>query len=383
MKRGTILRIGAVLVLSALLVPTIVFTRGSPTPENPLPAETPPTETSPLETPPTDPSLSESELPFSGRVVIDETPNISWSTTGSFNGSLILDFYSPGIEPFTLQINSSTGELEWYYTLEGPELWLVDSQRLSDGNYMFLSNNGVYVVTPGGELVWFHREPLVSHHCEVTDKGVLIVSASGNYAKEISWDHETLWEWKAEDYIQHYTPANYVGLQYSWVNIYALTKEGITLEGYVVGPDWTHMNSAQRLPDGSTILSLRTQDLVIQVDKGGSVIRSWGALILKAQHTPVLDSQGRLWVFDNGNGRVVRFDKYGIVEWEYKGPSDRPIEAVARGGVELINGGEFIIIADGDNRRVLIVRSETKEVVYTLQFEDCGHLSFYRAHYTE
>lgn len=366
MKGRLLYTLSAVLILTVLAVGC---TQQSPTDGTPTPTPTP----SPTANP---------ELPYGGRVITDEMPTIAWSASGSFDGSLVLDFWSRETEPFIIQINSATGELEWYYTLNATGLWLGDSQRLSDSNYMFMSENGIYVVTPEGECVWFHYAPFVSHHCEVTDRGVLVVSAFDDHAREISWDHETLWEWKAENYIQHYTASNYVGLKKPRVNIYALTKEDICLEEYTF-EQWLHMNSAQRLPDGTTILSLRVQDLVIQVDEDGNVIRSWGALTLKAQHTPVLDSQGRLWVFDNGNGRIVRFNEYGTVEWEYKGPPNRPLESVGQGGVELVNDGEFIIIADGDNRRVLIVNSETEEVVYTLQFEEYGHLRFYRAHYTE
>ncbi len=124
MKRGTIFRIGAVLILSALLVPTVIFTRGSSTQENLLPAETSPVET----------SLFDSELPYGGRVITNEMPNISWNTAGSFDGSLILDFRHSEIEPFALQINSVTGELEWYYRLEETGSQVVDTQRLLDDN---------------------------------------------------------------------------------------------------------------------------------------------------------------------------------------------------------------------------------------------------------
>ena len=47
--------------------------------------------------------------------------------------------------------------------------------------------------------------------------------------------------------------------------------------------DWTHVNAAQRLPNGNTVISLRNQDLVIEVDAQGNTVWSYGPLVLKHQ----------------------------------------------------------------------------------------------------
>ena len=58
------------------------------------------------------------------------------------------------------------------------------------------------------------------------------------------------------------------------------------------GSEWTHVNSAQRLPNGNTIVSLRNLDLVVEVNPKGDVVWTYGALVLKHQHCPFVGLPG-------------------------------------------------------------------------------------------
>ena len=130
-----------------------------------------------------------------------------------------------------------------------------------------------------------------------------------------------LWAWNALDRLKEYDGASYVGYtperspNRAQRNMYVEFFEGNPLN-----PGWTHVNSAQRLPNGNTILSLRNFDLVVEVDPQGNVVWSYGALVLKHQHCAWVLDNGHLLIADNGNARIIEVDRATQrIVWEYRG----------------------------------------------------------------
>src|SRR5207253_3267796 len=136
---------------------------------------------------------------------------------------------------------------------------------------------------------------------------LLTVDAGRDLVSEVDGAGFAVWSWNAGDHILPYGPATYTGhqrtntLNRNLRNMFAEFAEGLN----VTWRDWTHVNSAQRLANGNTIISLRNFDLVIEVNHVGQVVWTFGPLVLKHQHCAWVLPNGHLLVTDNGNARVI------------------------------------------------------------------------------
>lgn len=243
--------------------------------------------------------------------------------------------------------------LHWCYELED---WVHvnDARRLDNGNYLFLASNGGYEVTPEGEEVAFIRIPGATHHLDKLPNGnYLVVSAIENRVYEVTGDEEIVWSWDAYWDLKN-SPVREEYFPCLEDDIYTPTPErGLG--------DWIHMNYAQRLENGNTIVSLWRLDLVVEVTPSKDVVRTFGALFLKHQHTPVyLPESDSLLIFDNGHDRVVEVDwKTQKVIWEYT-----DLHSVINGSCQRLDNGSTLI-CDSCQGRIIEVTPD-KEIVWEL-----------------
>jgi len=214
---------------------------------------------------------------------------------------------------------------------------ILDVTLLEDSLLYLAHPFGVYEIDYGGNLLHSLPMPDLTHQATLTPEGtLLLVRTELDQVLEVTRDGDVVWEWYAGDHIKDYSAENYVNYdsprQQFFGNIYARSRE--------IFPDsstiWTHVNSLQKLDDGY-LISLRNQDLVVKVDEDGTPIWTFGALILKHQHHPVLLPDGQLLVYDNGNGRVVEFNPDGSVAWEYGG-----LSAPGLGSIEKLWNGNYL-----------------------------------------
>jgi len=196
---------------------------------------------------------------------------------------------------------------------------------------------GVYEIDYKGKLLWSLPMPDLTHQATLTPEGtLLLVRTELDQVLEVTRDGEVVWGWYAGDHIKDYSPENYANFDKPrtqfFGNIYARSREFLPDSPTI----WTHINALQKLDDGY-LISLRNQDLVVKVDEDGTPTWSFGALILKHQHSPVLLPDGQLIVYDNGNGRVVEFNPDGSVAWEYGG-----LSAPGLGWIEKLWNGNYL-----------------------------------------
>jgi hypothetical protein len=145
-------------------------------------------------------------------------------------------------------------------------------------------------------------------------------------------------------------------------------------EGNPVNRGWTHVNSAQRLANGNTLISLRNFDLVVEVDPRGDVVWSYGALVLKHQHCAWLLDNGHLLITDNGNARIIEVDRATQrIVWEYGEGLKFAVQACA---YRLPNGDT--LITDSGNQRILEVDPAGKRV-WELKVQVPETIPLYRA----
>jgi outer membrane protein assembly factor BamB len=274
------------------------------------------------------------------------------------------------------------GEVIWEYRFPADSEYIVigEVRKLPNGNYlfavakklyMFLILNGgqlpkevgsyVFEVDPQKNIVKQYQVP-VSHHAEYLPNGNLLAVASFNFnlVTEMNPEGEVVWQWDAKDHIFPFNSSNYVGFEPDLVgNMYAAYREA---RFPILNSDWTHVNSAQRLANGNTLLSLRNFDMVIEVNQAGDVVWSWGGLILKHQHCAWLLDNGNLLVTDNGNARVIEVNRAtGEIVWEYAEGLNIPIQACA---YRIPSGNT--LITDSYNYRIIEVNPE-KDIVWELK----------------
>jgi hypothetical protein len=311
--------------------------------------------------------------------VIESGITVELTVNGYAPESDVLIGIHGDIDPAMYLISPAGEVLEaWRITNRHGET-LLDRRVLPNGNIMFLVlGDGAYEMTRDGEIVWAYRADDITHHAEILPNGnVLVVGALCDCVREI--DYETLeevWSWSAADSFPEYDSDDiFRGTgEYNVASLYASTYTDERL-----WPDtWAHANYAQVLENDNVIVSLRNFDLVVEVNREGEVVWSFGPGIIKHQHTPVDLEDGTMLVFDNGNHRVIRFDRMtGEVVWAYDN-LDSPI----MGDANLLADGNYKVV-DSIRNTVKIVSPEA-EMLWSITIEPPGEINgIYRAHFPD
>nr|MDO8117885.1 aryl-sulfate sulfotransferase [Candidatus Sigynarchaeota archaeon] len=135
----------------------------------------------------------------------------------------------------------------------------------------------------------------------------------------------------------------------------------------------SHVNDADRLPNGNTLVSLRNLDTVVEINPGGDIIWSFGRLgmfgNLSEPHNPDRLEDGTTMICDSKNGRLVRVSFNGTVVWEYHGPEGSSLGWVR--DADVLPGGN-VLVADGADEskpgtmsRILEIHASTGDVVWS------------------
>jgi hypothetical protein len=258
------------------------------------------------------------------------------------------------------------GRVVWEHRLHDGLKLIGEVRKLANGNVLFLKSTlpppdgllptALHYVTEvdrQGNAIRQLEVP-ATHHAELLASGtLLLVDAARNLVSEIDFaSGRVIWSWNALDHIRPYNAVTYVG--YTPEQFPNRAQRNMYLEFFEGNPlnrGWTHVNSAQRLANGNTILSLRNFDLIVEVDPRGDVVWSYGALVLKHQHCAWVLENGHLLITDNGNARIIEVDRATqSIVWEYRQGLRFAIQACA---YRLPNGNTFI--TDSGNQRVLEV----------------------------
>ncbi|MBI2328983.1 MAG: aryl-sulfate sulfotransferase, partial [Chloroflexi bacterium] len=182
--------------------------------------------------------------------------------------------------PRIMEINM-LGEVVWEYILpENLKQYTnpgFDVELLSNNNILFvLPRKGVYEIDRNGKVVWSYLTDKISHDADRLPNGNTIF-AFGAYDKkddaqviEVNQEGEVTWSWYARGYFDK------------------PPYKDIDDEG------WTHTNAVTRLPNGNTLISPRNFDFVVEVNPGGSVVRTIGEGILDSQHDPEVLVNGNI-----------------------------------------------------------------------------------------
>jgi hypothetical protein len=293
-----------------------------------------------------------------------------------------------GYEDRIVEVDRS-GQVVWEYRPRDGLRLLGEVRKLPSGNVLFLKStlpppdgllaSALHYVTEvdrQGNVVR-QIQAHATHHAELLPGGhVLLVDAALNRVSEFDFQSgNNVWTWDAVDHIAPYNSANYVGYTPEQFPNRGLRNMYVEFfEGNPLNRGWTHVNSAQRLANGNTILSLRNFDLVVEVDRKGDIVWSYGALVLKHQHCAWVLENGHLLVTDNGNARIIEVDRatHRIV-WEYRGG----LSFATQGCAYRLPSGNTLI-TDSGNLRILEVNPAGR-TLWELKVQVPATIPLYRA----
>jgi hypothetical protein len=167
------------------------------------------------------------------------------------------------------------GAVAWGYDVPGTNS-LTDVEYLANGNILFaVKGEGVYEIDRDKTIawsftvadqtfalnVWHDADRLANGNTLITTGNAELNSAfpyDDPQVIEIDIDKNVVWEWYAKDHYSTVPPA---------------AQDILADRG-----DWTHVNGAQRLADGSTLISIRNFDLIVIVDTDGTHPQGNGTL---------------------------------------------------------------------------------------------------------
>lgn len=302
---------------------------------------------------------------------------------------LVLRGTTAQYQPSIVEIDRR-GKVVWRYELPAGSAAPTEARKLPNGNIIYInaprSSDATSFIAPAvtkhmveidytSQQVLRTVEVKATHHLELLPNGnFLTVDAARSLVSEISPSGSEIWSWSAGDSIKAYGPDTFVGATPESLDPMLISNMYFEYRRGVQRQSWTHPNSAQRLDNGNTIISLRNLDLVLEVDAQKKAVRSYGALILKHQHCAWQLDNGNLLIADNGNGRVIEVDqKSQQIVWEYAQDLNLPTQGCA---VRLPSGNT--LITDSSNLRILEV-TPGKQIAWELKIDIPDTRPLYRA----
>lgn len=249
------------------------------------------------------------------------------------------------------------GQVVWRYTIPftgttGPSVTgVMVLPGSNDVLYTVInpeSQRGAYEVNRAGQLVWSYVNKTISHDVVRLPNGDTLLTAahSEDYGVwpytypevfEVNQQGKVVWQWHASaDYANNPKDANVRTTDF----------------GY-----WTHVNEALRLPDGTTMISIRNFNLTVIVDSAGAVLKSFGdpcsrtcppfGYILEP-HSPIPLSNGHYLINSPGPGRVYEFDaSANTAVWQWPALGTQSSTPNLRGSQRLPNGNTLICDSSG------------------------------------
>lgn len=219
-------------------------------------------------------------------------------------GTTILADNHDASHPRIIEVNR-LGEIVWEYSLPD-ELksytnpgW--DVEVLKNGNILtVLPRNGVYEINRNKQVVWKYLDRQISHDADRLSNGNTLIAfgasdtAGDAQVKEIDPSGNRVWSWYAKDV--------FTGPEYA-----SISEEG-----------WTHTNAVSRLDSGNTLISLRNFNFIAEVNPAGKLVKTIGKGYLKAQHDPLVLSNGNILVANHwAPQEVIEIDPAENIVWNY------------------------------------------------------------------
>ncbi|MHA1890935.1 MAG: aryl-sulfate sulfotransferase [Promethearchaeota archaeon] len=222
---------------------------------------------------------------------------------------------------------------------------LVTSGTSNDGRVVEYDQFGKVVRSfyrvEGGALKW-------PHDADMLDNGNLLITDTRNdRVIEVDSNGNLVWEWNVWDYFD-----------------VSDARDGTS-----------HVNDADRLPNGNTLISVRNLDTVVEVNPKGDVVWMYGRMAnsseILGQHNPTRLTNGDTLICDSEHNRLVEINLTGNITWTYNPtqPYGHPLGWVR--DADLLPNNH-VLIGDGykfinDISRILEINKETGDILWELE----------------
>lgn len=180
-----------------------------------------------------------------------------------FPGTVLFTDVSDPLKPVIVEADTD-GKVLWSY--KPPRslvprgkipLPLGDATPLPNGNILFtVHSKGLFEIDRKGDVVWELEDPEAAHDADRLENGNTLynrgwVERGEDAVREVAPDGSLVWSWNG-------LPA-FEGDRYAKVH-----SEG-----------WMHVNACERMPDGTTLISIRNFHTVVRVNPAGEVVWSY------------------------------------------------------------------------------------------------------------
>ena len=266
-----------------------------------------------------------------GTEIIDKNHNTVWSVPHPSydkemlpNGNLLLTVQKMGVSA-VIEVDIASARDVWYITQ-------VDGMALS-----FTHDADWLGVDQFGQDIF------------------LIADTYNNRVVEFFRNGTVIWSWYATD---HYS--------------YPKTSS----------QDWTHLNDVDRLPDGTTMISLKNFNIIaiVNTTATGEVLWEYGeygnSTMVNGPHNPEYTPRGTLLIADSGNHRIIEVNMTTKeIIWEYAPTGDAYLGWPR--DVDLLPNGNMLICDSqwmGSGRNTIWeINATRKEVVWYHDTEEMNY----------
>ncbi|MFA6888577.1 MAG: aryl-sulfate sulfotransferase [Candidatus Woesearchaeota archaeon] len=250
-------------------------------------------------------SISEINANQMQRGTLDDAFEVTdFNSEKAFIGTtLFTDNHDP-IHPRIVEVNM-LGEIIWqYYLPENLKKYTNpgwDIEILNNTILTLLPGKGVYEINKTGGIVWSYIDAQVSHDADRFENGNTLITfgkqdtSEDAQLKEIDSKGNIVWTWHAKDLF--------------WTDEY----KDIMEEG------WTHTNAVEEGLNNTFLVSLRNFNLIVEINKNGTLVRTIGKGLFFKQHDPEMLDNGNILVADHGVPNKVWIIDPATNEilWEY------------------------------------------------------------------
>jgi len=279
-------------------------------------------------------------------------PSIDWkrndlsmnNTSQQFPGNTLI---SDDPNRRVLEVDAE-GDIVWALVLDYPEdridqntELIFDVERLKNDNILIACSHypsgEILEFNRNGTVVWSYSNSNVStmapHDADRLDSGnTLVTDTYHSKVFELNPEGSIVWVWDANDHR----------------DFFGVSKP--------TGSNWAHLNDADRLANGNTLISLRNLDMIVEVDHSGTIVWSYGQTgnysLLHHQHDPDRLPSGTTLIADSENDRIIEVNTTtNEIVWMYEETLNWPRDAD-----RLPNGNT--LITDSRNKRILEVTPE-------------------------
>ncbi|MBM4390931.1 MAG: hypothetical protein FJ090_07390 [Deltaproteobacteria bacterium] len=225
-----------------------------------------------------------------------------------------------------------------------PPPLLMDVQPLEGHRYLVaVQQLGLYEFDRDGNILWQHEDPTVGHDVDRLANGNTLYArpwaAQGEVAVvEVNPAGEEVWTWRGETF-----------------------ETNPEWDGYIdEGGAWLHVNSVQRLEDGTTSICVRNLNTVVVARANGEVARNISFASAPDSPGPVTEGNllghrphGAEWVPNRGFHVALRGPDRAVgiangkLAYQYREPNFTSIS-----DVDALENGETLLVAHGSVRHV-------------------------------